>query len=38
MPFAFKAAPLDPDTLSYDQAMHDADADKWLDATESEMG
>ena len=37
MPFAFKAAPSDPDTLSYDEAMRDADADKWLDAAESEI-
>ena len=37
MPFAFKVAPSDPDTLSYDEAMHDMDADKWLDAAESEI-
>ena len=37
MPFAFKAASSDPDTLSYDEAMRDVDADKWLDAAESEI-
>ena len=36
-PFAFTSAPSDPDTLSYDKAMHNANEDKWLDVAESEI-
>jgi hypothetical protein len=35
--FAFKATASDPDTLSYDQAIHDVDHDKWMKSAMDEI-
>jgi hypothetical protein len=36
-PYAFKASNLDPDTLSYDEAMADTDRDLWIAAAKKEI-
>ena len=35
--YAFKASNLDPDTLSYDEAMADVDCELWIAATKKEI-